>query len=147
MRKSTAIVSSVLMLTFAVTPATAERQPQPRESADHVLTGVIQDIDTEHSSFGDGCLGSGTSTHYTATMRVDAVERGTGIETGKTIKVRWFHVTRKPLDPPPGAYGHGYEAARRGAAVRVYLMNGPDGLEVIYSPDGMEPSGGPRARR
>lgn len=145
MRKYALVASFVLMLAFAVAPAGAERPPEPRESADHVITGVIEDIHTERSSFGSGCLGSGTQTHYTARIKVDEVEKGTGIQPAKTIEVRWYHVTRKPLDPPVGAYGHGYEVARPGAAVRVYLMDAHDGLAVIYSPDGMEAAA--RARR
>ena len=140
LRKYAVVVSFVLMLAFAVAPAGAERPPEPRESADHVITGVIEDIHTERSSFGRGCLGSGTRTDYTARIKVDKVEKGTGIQVAKTIEVRWFHVTRQPLDPPPGAYGHGYHVARPGAAVRVYLMDAHDGLAVIYSPDGMEAS-------
>src|SRR5687767_537905 len=112
LRKYAVVVSFVLMLAFAVAPAGAERPPEPRESADHVITGVIEDIHTERSSFGRGCLGSGTRTDYTARIKVDKVEKGTGIQVAKTIEVRWFHVTRQPLDPPPGAYGHGYDVAR-----------------------------------
>ena len=98
LRKYAVVVSFVLMLALAVAPAGAERQPEPRESADHVIAGVIEDIHTERSSFGRGCLGSGTQTHYTARIKVYKVEKGTGIQAAKTIEVRWFHVTRKPLD-------------------------------------------------
>lgn len=140
-RKYAVSVSCVLMLVLAASVATAERPPEPRESADHVITGVIEQIRTEETSFGHGCLGSGTMTHYTARIRVDKVEKGTGIAPAKTIEVRWSHVTRQPVDPPAGAYGHGYDVARSGAAVRVYLVKAHDGLNVIYSPDGMEASG------
>ncbi|HTE53313.1 MAG TPA: hypothetical protein VK698_20805, partial [Kofleriaceae bacterium] len=75
---------------------------------------------------------------YKATLRVTKVERGAGIKAGKTIAVHWFHVTKRPAKSMPGAYGHHYEVARKGAAVRVYLMKGPERLEVIYGADGME---------
>ena len=123
LRKYAVVVSFVLMLAFAVSPAGAERQPEPRESADHVITGVIEEIHTERSSFGRGCLGSGTRTDYTARIKVDKVEKGTGIQVAKTIEVRWFHVTRQPLDPPP----------RR---VRSRLRGRPAGRRGPRLPDG-----------
>jgi hypothetical protein len=133
MRKYGALASFVLVLTVAAGTAGAERPPQARDEADHVVTGVIEKIETENSDFGGG-----TKTNYKATLRVSKVERGTGIKAGKPIDIHWFHVTRRPPTSRPGAYGHHYEAARKGAAVRVYLMNGYEWLEVIYNRDGIE---------
>lgn len=134
MRRCTALASFVLIVAFASGSALAERPPQTREEADHVVTGVLEKIETEDSSFGDG----GVKTDYRATLRVKRVERGKGIEAGKTIVFHWFHVTRRPSKSMPGAYGHHHEVARKGASVRVFLMKAYEGLEVIYNKDGME---------
>jgi len=133
MRRYIALASFVLILALTAGSALAERPPETRAEADHVVTGVIEKIETENSDFGGGI-----KTEYKATLRVTKVERGAGIKAGKTIAVHWFHVTKRPAKSMPGAYGHHYEVARKGAAVRVYLMKGPERLEVIYGADGME---------
>ena len=78
MRTCTALASivliSILISIFAAGTARAERPPQTRDEADHVVTGVIEKIEAANSDFGGG-----TKTDYKATLRVtkvDLVPRG-----------------------------------------------------------------------
>jgi hypothetical protein len=66
------------------------------------VTGVIDKIETDDSDFGGGIKTDGLQ----ATLRATKVERGTGIQAGKTIAIRWFHVTKRPPKSQPGGYGH-----------------------------------------
>lgn len=135
MRKTLSL-TSVLTLVLLAQPALAERPPEKKEAATHVLTGVIKQLETKESPFG----GDGVKTDYTAEIAIDKVERGEGLKPGETVKVNWFHVTKKPSKPIVGAFGHGYAAAKKGEAVRVYLMKRASGnYEVIYNSEGMEP--------
>jgi hypothetical protein len=132
--RSTAFVVGLLALALVVQRANAERPLEKKESATNVVTGVIKQIDTKESKFG----ADGVQTNYTAEIAVAKVEKGEGIKAGDTIKINWFHVTKRPSKLLPGAYGHGYAVAKKGETVRVYLMKRNSGYEVIYNSEGME---------
>jgi hypothetical protein len=124
-----------LALALFVQRACAERPLEKKEAATNVVTGVIQKIEAKESKFGD----DGVLTRYAADVRIDKVDRGEGLKVGDTVRAEWFHVTKRPSKPFPGAYGHAY-AVKKGAAVQLYLVKGSGGgYEVIYNPAGIEP--------
>jgi hypothetical protein len=129
------IVSLSLLILFGIASTThAERKPQTKEEATHVVTGVIKELVTKDSTFG----GDGVRTEYTAEITVGKVERGDGVKANDTIKATWFHVTKRPSNPMPGAYGHSHAAAKKGETVRVFLMKGSPDYAVIYNSAGIE---------
>jgi hypothetical protein len=120
--------------------ALAERPPQSRDRADLVVVGKVKRITTQESGFG----GDGTRTSYTAEVVIGKVERGKGAKAGDTIKVSWFHVTKRPSRALLAAYGHGYSLKEKDEA-RFWLMSaGKYGWTVIYNRDGVEKLGKPK---
>jgi hypothetical protein len=128
------------MMAFALagalvaTDLRAERPPQSREMAEAVVVGTIEKITPVKKPFA----GDGEMTTYRAMIRIARVERGDRLQAGKTVTVTWFHVTKLPSEPMPGAYGHAYKVQPKDR-VRVWLMTADKGTyAVIYNPDGFE---------
>jgi hypothetical protein len=122
-----------VFLALAVT-ARAERPPQSRTEATDVVVGTIEKLTTSTSPFG----GDGVSTTYTATVKVDEVEKGKNVKPGDTITVSWYKVTKSPSRPLPGAYGHGYPVKEK-VKIRAWLLKGKDrSFGVIYNHVGIE---------
>jgi hypothetical protein len=134
MRKT--IVASLLALAILVPAAFAERPSEQKDTATNVFTGTIKSLDAKDSLFGK----DGKRTDYTAEVEVTAVDKGDGLKVGDTVKVTWFHVTKRPSGAFAGAYGHGYEA-RNGLKVKVWVKKSGEKYEVIYNSDGMETVG------
>ena len=124
--KKIACLAAVLL----VCSARAERPPQSREKADLVLVGEVTKLATAEEKFG----GDGVKTTYTATVKVDKVEKG---KAAGDISVTWFRVTTRPSNPLPGAYGQDHKLKENDAA-RFWLMKEKDGYSVIYNPKGVE---------
>lgn len=115
----------------------AERPPQPRAKADLVVTGKVEKITTREKAWG----GDGISTSYVARVKIDKVEKGTGVKDGDLIDVNWYRVTRSPTRPFAGAYGHAYAIKTKDQA-RFWLMgSAKTGWTVIYNRDGVEKLG------
>jgi hypothetical protein len=131
MNKSVLAVPVAVVLAAGV--ALAERPPEPREKADLVVVGTVKKVGTKQGTFG----GDGVQTNYTAEVEVDQVDRGKGARAGETIKVTWFHVTKTPSRPLPGAYGHHY-AIKAKEKARFWLRKGDKEWSVIYNSDGVE---------
>ncbi len=128
------LTTACVVLGLLAPAALAERPPQFRDKADLVVVGKVKKITTTESKFG----GNGIRTSYTAEVVVDRVEKGKGARAGDTIKVHWFHVTRRPTRPFPGAYGHGYPLEEKSEA-RFWLMDGgKSGWTIIYNRNGVE---------
>jgi hypothetical protein len=126
-------ISLTVFLALAVT-ARAERPPQPKSAATDVIAGTVEKLTTSTSPFG----GDGVSTTYTATVKVDEVEKGKNVKPGDTITVSWYKVTKSPSRPLPGAYGHGYPVKENGK-IRAWLLKGKDkSFGVIYNHAGIE---------
>lgn len=140
MRATVLIGASLLALSLVVHRAAAERPPEPKESATHVVVGVVQQVDTANESFGGGRFGcgSGQRANHTGRLVVEKVERGEGVRAGDTLQMRWFEVTRSPSGGWVGPGGHSYGAAKKGARVRAHLTKGSDGYEVIYNQEGID---------
>src|SRR5262245_21745035 len=111
------IILSVIVLLLTVGLLPAERPPQDQRIATDVVTGTVEKLTTKESAFG----GDGVRTDFTATVKVDKVERGENVKPGGTIKVTWFHVTKRPSRLLPAAYGHGYGVKEKDA-IRAYLL-------------------------
>jgi hypothetical protein len=112
----------------------AERPIQPKDDASLVIVGTVQKIAEMKEKFGD----DGIETHYTADVKIDKVESGTDAKEGQTIKVKWFHVTKKPSQAFPGAYGHSYPLKEKSKA-RFWLVSaGAGAWEIIYNPKGAD---------
>jgi hypothetical protein len=135
MKRGFAAIVAILALTVL---AHAERPPQSREQAKLVISGTVKKLATDTKVFG----GDGVHTDYTAEVVVDAVDKGDAVKTGDTIKVTWFHVTKRPTKPFPGAYGHAYDLKEKDKA-KFWLIDRAPGTskvmwEVIYNKDGVE---------
>jgi hypothetical protein len=114
-----------------VCAARAERPPQSRDKADLIVVGKVTKLAAEDEKFG----GDGTKTTYTATVKVDKVEKG---EAGDKVAVTWFRVTAKPSKPLPGAYGQDHKL-KEGDRAKFWLMkDGKGGWDVIYNTNGVE---------
>ena len=123
----------VVVVVLIAGVARAERPPQSREKADLVVTGKVTKLATKTSKFG----GDGESTTYTATVKVDKVEKGEAKE-GDTITVTWFRVTKSPTRPLPGAYGQDHKLKEKDAATFWLMKGGKDAWSVIYNTKGVE---------
>jgi hypothetical protein len=121
-------VCCVLVLTLAVR---AERPPEPRAKADVVITGKVVKVTTKDSKF----FGDGVSTDFTATVKVEKVEKG-DVNVGDTVEVRWYAVTKSPSKPPPAAYGHDHGVRAKDRAT-FWLMGKKSPWTVIYNRDGV----------
>ena len=121
-------VVAVLLITYA---ARAERPPQSREKADLVVTGKVTKLTAKDADFGGGVM-----TTYTATMKVDKVEKGEA-KAGDTITVTWFHVTKEPRKGFVGAFGQDHKLKEKDTAT-FWLMKGKDSWSVIYNSNGVE---------
>ena len=134
MRTAIVLIVTLIVATTVLEHSLAERLTEKREQATHVVTGVIKDVVAKESKFAT----DGVMTNYTAEITIDTVDKGKGLKAGETVKAYWFHVTKTPTKPLPAAYGFAQTAAKKGAAIRVYLMQRKDGFEVIYNKDGFE---------
>jgi hypothetical protein len=113
----------------------AERPPQGKALASHVIVGTIEKISTKEMPFG----GDGVQTDYTAEVKLDKVERGSTLKPGDTITLSWFNVTRKPSKFFAGAYGHAYDVKEKDTIRAWMLSAGKAGqYRVIYNADGVE---------
>jgi hypothetical protein len=125
---------------LAVLPlaARAERPVQRRESAIAVIVGKVQKIAEANAPFG----ADGTMTNYTADLVVRTVEKGKDLKDGQLIQVHWFHVTKRPSAPLPGAYGHDYSLKANDYArfwlVRRRAADRKVTWQIIYNRDGVE---------
>ena len=127
MRKAALLLVCVLAM-----PAMAERPPEFRKDADTVFTGVVQKVEADEKPFG----GDGVRTEYTARVKVTKSEKGASV-VGETISVKWFHVTKAPTKPLPGAYGQKHEIKAKDEAT-FWAMQARGFCTVIYNKDGIE---------
>jgi hypothetical protein len=128
------LIPTALLSLVLVAGIRAERPPQQKKAAANVVVGTVEKLDKRNAAF----LGDGVRTDYTATVKVDKVERGAQIKEGDTIKITWYHVTKRPSKPVPGAYGHGYPVVDK-SKIRVWLLEGKNKtFGVIYNSGGIE---------
>ena len=128
-------LACVVVVMLVACAARGERPPQSREKADLVVTGKVTKLATKEATFGS----DGVMTTYTATVKVDKVEKG---EAGDTITVIWFRVTKTPSKPLPGAYGQDHKLKEKDTAKFWLMKGGKDGWNVIYNSKGVENSSG-----
>ena len=147
MRLPTTVISFVLTL-IAGTVVQAERPVQPKAAATDVIVGTVQKVRSKQHSF----LRSGVLTEYTATVKVETVQRGPNVKPGDTIAIGWFHVTKRPSRPVPMASGMAYPVKEK-AHIRAWLRkekNKPftigknNRFGVIYNHDAIEEIKGPK---
>ncbi len=129
----TKLLAGIIMAVL-VSTSSAERPPQFRKDADAVVVGKITKITRKESAFG----GDGVRTNYTAEVEVKKVEKGKDVKEGETVKVKWFHVTKRPTEPIVGAFGHGYAVKEKDEATFWLMGSAKKGFEVIYNKDGVE---------
>ena len=124
------IVCLVGVLLFACM-ARAERPPQSQEKADLVVTGKVTKLASKDSEFG----GDGVMTTYTATVKVDKVEKG---KAADEITVTWFRVTKTPSKPFDAAYGQDHKLKEKHTAKFWLMKGGKNRWSVIYNTKGVE---------
>ncbi len=128
MRKAALLIVCVLAL-----PALAERPPQFRKDAQLVVKCTVEKLTAEMSKFG----GDGERTSYKVKIKVTGVEKGDA-KVGDTIEATWFHVTKSPTRPLPGAYGQKHEIKEKDEATFWLMGDGKAPWAVIYNKDGIE---------
>ena len=124
---------AVCLMLFLAVPALAERPPQFRKGADLVVSGTVEKLGSTEKQFG----GDGVMTLYAATIKVETLEKGKGVKIGDRITATWFHVTKRPTKPFPGAYGQGHAVKEKDKAT-FWLMGDKPPYAVIYNRDGVE---------
>ena len=124
--------ASFVVVLLVVSVARAERPPQSREKADLMVAGKVTKLMAKDAAFG----GDGVMTTYTATVKVDEVEKGEA-KASDTVDVTWFRVTKRPTRPIVGAFGQDHKLKEKDAA-KFWLMKGKDRWSVIYNSKGVE---------
>ena len=107
------------MAVLLVCAARDERLPQSREKAELVVVGKVAKLTTKEEKVGSDSV----KTTYTATVKVDKVEKG---KAAAEIGVTWFRVTTRPSKPLPGAYGQDHKLKEKDVA-KFWLMKDKDG--------------------
>src|SRR5262245_6897593 len=108
---------SLIVLALLGTPAQAERVPDRREDASHVVSGTVKRVYSRDSS--PPGWNAETYTHFVLALAVDAVEKGKGVAGGEVIYVHCFQCTRAGLFAP-GMGGH-TRIPGEGDRVRAFL--------------------------
>jgi membrane-associated protease RseP (regulator of RpoE activity) len=109
------IIASVLILSHPT--VRAERPPEPKNSADLILTGTVERLYSSTDA---------VENHYIAAIRIQSVNQGTGVVVGGLVDARFFQ--RRPDAPQiPAAYGH-KDVPTVGQAVKAYLMQREPGV-------------------
>jgi hypothetical protein len=118
----------VVLLAVAISiPLAAEKvnmTPQElRQTATHVVVGKVVAVYTRVETIGDW-----EYTRCLAEVRVDAGEKGDGLEPGALVYVRYWHRRFLGRKPPASTAGHRGRPAE-GETLRIYLArNAYDGF-------------------
>ncbi len=121
------IVWLVLVAACLVSQARGEKRPmtakEMTELATHIVVGKVTAIYSFETKDADW-----QTWNYVAEVAVNGVEKGTGVEPGQLVYVRyWQRAWINPKPQPPGTNGHTGLAAV-GQTARYYLVNkGYDG--------------------
>jgi hypothetical protein len=123
------------MLLMTLLALTSDLPPQPRDAADLVITGAITKIVETPRKWAE----DGEKTTFTATVKVEKVEKGKGAKAGDVLEVTWEAVTKLPTMPPL-KYAHGQaHPVKARDRVRMWVVQPAKGpLVVIYNKDGVE---------
>src|SRR5262245_12869013 len=108
---------SLIVLALLGTPAQAERVPDRREDASHVVSGTVKRVYSRDSS--PPGWNAETYTHFVLALAVDAVEKGKGVAGGEVIYVHCFQRTRAGF-LAPGMEGH-TRIPGEGDRIRAFL--------------------------
>ena len=96
---------------------------QLRQTATHVVVGTVEKISTRKEKTGDREI-----THYVATVRINAVEKGEGLMNGELVQVRYWTQRWLGGRPEPGTAGH-RGLPKQKETFRIYLArNAYDGF-------------------
>lgn len=126
-----AAITGLLSLTFVALSGTsgfAEKEdmtPQAlRDASTHVVLGEVKAIYSRKTTEGDWRY-----TRYVAEVKVQKVEKGTGIAAGSLVYVRyWTRVWASRAPIPPTTAGH-RDLPIEGQSLRMYLaQNANDGF-------------------
>jgi hypothetical protein len=134
MRPFAWIVAGIVVTCLSV-DALAERPTEAKNAAAFVVVGEVKNVYSREKTFAkDGVL-----TSYVLELLVEKVEKGKGGPSeNKVLFVRYFHVSKPPSKPIPGANGFKYDIKPEDR-VRVWLMRNEDGgYSVIYNAEGIE---------
>src|SRR5262249_944432 len=109
--------------------------PQPRTAATFVITGKIEKLTAVPRKWAI----DGEQTTFTATVKVDKVEKGKGVKAGETIEVIWRAGTKVPTMPPLKYAHRQIHPVKEKDEVRMWVVRPAKGpLVVIYNKDGVE---------
>ncbi len=135
-------IVSVFLVLSTPALALAERAPEAKDSATHVVTALVTDRFGKDRSLG---FLSETYTDFVVVLKVQKVERGDGVHAGQVLHVHCFQRTRNAPLPLPGMAGHNH-VPKPGQRIRAYLNERAGVYEFVY-PDGLAwLDGGPMGR-
>src|SRR6516225_2230334 len=119
-RVALSLFGSAFLLTLALATAHAAKPATPKaqleKEATHILLGKVQSI-----SFSRNTADQWEITIYIAEIKVDKVEKGSGVNAGDVVQVRYVSNAWRGASPPPeGDSGH-RPTPKQDDYVRVYL--------------------------
>jgi hypothetical protein len=123
-------ISALALFVCSVTPAQAERPPEPKKDADLVVTGRVAKVYTNIDE---------ANVNHIIEIEVASTEKGQAIESGQILDARCFQ-RRRDAPRVPAAFGH-HQFPLEGQMVKAYLMRRTDGRYEGTYPDWIDPAG------
>lgn len=123
LRKTGPIVASILLVLIASSDLFAEKAPESRDEADHVVTALVGAVYTRTRTIDAGTAFETQQIEYVIELDVQEVHRGKEATVGKRFYVHCFKRDASALKPgatpPPGMSGH-RAIPKEGQTVKAY---------------------------
>lgn len=123
LRETGLIVAPILLVLIASSDLLAEKAPESRDDADHVVTALVDAIYQRTRTLDAGTPFETRQIEYVIELDVQEVHRGKEATVGKRFYVHCFERDDSALKPgefpPPGASGHD-EIPKEGQTIKAY---------------------------
>ena len=125
----------ILVLLVSTHHSWAARLPEKRESATHILSGLVQRVYVEKTMADSEFQG------VIVEIRVDTMEMGTGFKRGDLVHVLFYepNPSYRPTGVPRGPNGGGPHryVPKKGEIVKVFLKGRHGNYSAVW-PDGVD---------
>lgn len=122
-RQAILFVAPILLTLFEAPELFAEKAPESRDQADHVVTAVVHAVYTRTRKLDDGSPFETRRIEYVIELDVQEVHRGEEARVGKRFYVHCFQRDNSDLKPgttqPPGVSGHS-AIPKPGQTIKAY---------------------------